>query len=152
VSSLLAYDLATRTGWCYQDAEELTSGFFDLLDGGWAYRLDHFTKVVYDQLVAWRPDAVVVEQPQFMRSRDAARVCYSLYQIVQELCAAREIPCLDAYAATIKKWATGSGKAKKPAMVAALRRLDPTWRGKDHNEADARLIALYCRSEGMLVE
>jgi len=43
----------------------------------------------------------------------------------------------------VKKLATGNGRADKKAMIAAARKLTG-YRGKNDNEADARLIAYSC--------
>lgn len=157
MSKILAFDLATRTGWAQLDVvgvfEGWDSGVHDLLDADGAYwdeRLEEFRGWATEVLSRSKPDLVVVEEPQFMKSRDAARVCYSLHHLLSDVVANHKYRQLDISPSRLKKWATGSGKAKKPAMLAAARKL--TERNyaipvRDHNEADAILLAAYGRKE-----
>ena len=55
-------------------------------------------------------------------------------------------------AATLKKWATGSGRAKKPEMIRAADMHWPDYcmafnRPADDNEADALLLLAWAREE-----
>ncbi len=56
-----------------------------------------------------------------------------------------ECPVNDVNVATLKKWATGNGNAKKPDMVAEAQRRFGVWLSND--EADAALIGLWGREQ-----
>lgn len=51
------------------------------------------------------------------------------------------VPVAEVAPTTLKKWATGSGRADKAQVVAAMRHLWPLNRIRDDNEADALALA-----------
>ncbi len=68
---------------------------------------------------------------------------------VKLVAAELNIPAVPVNPASLKSWACGNGRAKKPQMIAALKTLlgiETT----DHNEADAIWIAEYVR-QGIVV-
>lgn len=155
---IYAFDLATRTGWAKLGTTfgptPVGSGWFDLKKSGadtWGGKLRVFdtwlrTVIPYKALAG----RVVVEAPQQFKSRDAARVCWGLYT---ELCRVTDElglqPPVEVSGPTLKKWATGSGKAKKPDMLKAANQIVPYGYQliKDDNEADAVLLAHYASEE-----
>lgn len=64
-----------------------------------------------------------------------------LYWALLAFLAARKIPIATVSPTTLKKFATGDGRAEKPAMLAAARELWPHAKVRDHNAADALLLA-----------
>src|SRR4029077_3203480 len=98
-------------------------------------------------------DLIVYEQPFEMRSGAAAEISLGFATRVQEFCARHGIEHQPVNGATLKKWTTGKGNAKKPAMIAAvLQRFGvPARPGSgrsadeqlDDNEADAIALLEY---------
>ena len=71
-------------------------------------------------------DAVFYENSSFMqRSGAAAMVSPALITRVQEHCAVRGVSVHSIYPVTLKKYATGSGRAQKPEMIEAARKRWP---------------------------
>jgi Holliday junction resolvasome RuvABC endonuclease subunit len=88
-----------------------------------------------------RPDLVAFEQPH-NRGGAATEILNGMSTRVQEYCAARKIEHFPVHSMTVKKWATGTGKSKKPAMQAeAERRAGRRFDSED--EADAFLVMAY---------
>lgn len=149
----MALDLATTTGWCSHGLA-LQSGIYKIPEKAaynhhknllWHERLQRFT-AWFSNMAAVQDQDLVIEKPGMFRSRDAARVCYSLHYIVKEVAKRYRIKVAEVTPGTLKKWATGNGRAEKPEMVAAA----CAKAGRevlDHNEADAILLAFYGREE-----
>ncbi len=145
MSNLLTFDLATRTGWCFSkhgNSDGLASGFFDLPKKvKWHEALLFFSVKVFALIGKYEPDEVIVEKPQRFRNQDAARVAYSLYHSLKQEWPKKPV---DVNGMTLKKWATGTGRAEKEQMVEAARARTGV-AVVDHNEADAILLACYGR-------
>lgn len=160
---ILALDLGTRTGWALWDGTRRESGVqtFDVKRGespGMRYLrfnrwLDDVARVPWtrapdpyrDQVV----DLVVYEQTlaRFARGQGQTEIAVNLAGRVQEFCARYEIQHAAVWPATLKKWTTGKGNAKKPAVVAAVNeRFGPPF-VTDDNEADAIALLEYARAE-----
>lgn len=157
---IVAFDLATRTGWAHLERAlerpypRIESGYFDLnANGGkdmrWGHKLRSGELWIRAAIPPLDPTVrVVIEAPQQFKSRDAARVCWGMYTLVHSVCADMRLlhDPVEIPGPTLKKWATGSGKAKKPDMIKAA--VYKSARAiKDHNEADAVLLALYAHQE-----
>jgi Holliday junction resolvasome RuvABC endonuclease subunit len=94
-----------------------------------------------EMLEMTKPELVVYEQPH-ARGGAATDILVGMGTRVQEYCAGRGIEYAMVHAATVKKWSTGSGASKKPAMQAeAERRAGRRFDSED--EADAFLLMLY---------
>ncbi len=89
-------------------------------------------------------DTVVVFERPFARGRDATRCLWGLANSIEVLAQLNGLPVVDIDPSSIKKWATGSGKADKPAMIAAAQRLG--YQGDNEHEADAFLLLLYAEA------
>lgn len=152
----LGLDLATRTGWAITDRTGTwCSGWWDLKpergqSPGMRYlKLRGYLTQTLDMLVGesrlLRPRLMVVyEQTVVHAGQQAAELALGCVAVVQEVCAIREIQHATVYASTLKKWATGSGRAGKPEMVAAAKAYArPSREPLDHNEADAIHVARW---------
>lgn len=64
-----------------------------------------------------------------------------LYWALVAYLARKGIPIAVCSPTTLKKFATGNGRAEKPAMLAAARELWPHASVRDHNASDALLLA-----------
>lgn len=149
---ILALDLALRTGWALWDGSSRTSGFKDL-----AVKYSEKQGHTFARFNRWlrahepAPDYVVYEQPFQMRNRSATEIVIGFATRVQEYCANRKIPVDTVNGSRLKKWTTGSGRAEKPEMVAAVVRRfrieSPAYDPLDHNEADAIALLEYTMAE-----
>lgn len=142
---ILALDLGSTTGWAFvEDGKALKWGE-QTFPGDRAHRLRAFREWLLE-LLTWNPDTVIFERP-FCRGLHATRSLWGMAGIVEEVvvnCAA----CLDIVPSTLKKWATGSGRASKEDMmskayikVTAYHHMDDV--SLRNNEADAIILGLY---------
>lgn len=154
---VLALDLATVTGFAVGDADyppaptplEKAGGASSpaYLSGshriappntGIGQFLHRFDLWLSDQITVHAPSLVVFEAPILRDGHtaiDTARKLMCLAGHVELVCYRREVRCLEAHLQTIKKHATGNGRAgKEEVTAAAVRRFGPV---ADDNEADA---------------
>lgn len=127
---IAAFDLGSTMA-CARDELGETHQTFD---GDRARRLS-FTWAWLVRMVQGA-DLVVYERP-FARGQAATRSLWGLAGAIEMAAYDAGIPCLDIDPSTIKKWATGSGKADKEAMLRAARGMG--YKGTNEHEADA-----YC--------
>lgn len=135
-------DLASRVGWAF--GPPVDSGVERFLRP--ATRWVEFSDWLAERLDTLAPDRVVYEAGLMGRGKridsNATRVAFGMSTRVEEQAARRGIRCESVHNATLKLWATGSGKASKEEMLAAAVRV---WgeRLVDFDEGDARcLLAL----------
>lgn len=152
---ILALDLATRTGFATWDGTRRESGFVDFVTKRGespGMRFVRFSRWIDEMVrVVIGPDGpegiVFYEQPFVMRSGAAAEISLGFATRVQEACAAHGVEHQPIGGSTLKKWTTGKGNAKKPAMIAAVNeRFGPPF-VSDDNEADAIALLEYARAE-----
>lgn len=146
--NVLALDCATRTGWCLLDSsgKVVESGVQDFSkrrgeSNGLLFL--RFRKWL-ETLVGFRHGGIglVAYERAHMRGGAATELCVGLQTRVQEIAASKGIESLPVPSATLKKFATGSGRAGKPEMEVAAGRIlgrPPL----DDNEADAVMLARY---------
>lgn len=167
---ILALDMATRTGWALWDGSRMESGVQDFSpqrgeSPGMRYL--YFNRWLSDMALEddhpilacrtkHRVDLIWYEQ-NFRRGGHASEVAAGFTTRVHELCAGHGIEYGQLNAMTLKKWATGSGKADKEAMkIAAVIRkhrqvasdvpalvLKSMATLMDDNEADSILLLAY---------
>ena len=86
------------------------------------------------------PDVIAYEQAHHRGG--AATACgVGLVTVVLEFAAQHKIEITSVHSATLKKWATGSGRASKDQMIEAVIRKGH--QPQDDNEADALLLLYY---------
>lgn len=147
---ILAMDLATRTGYAATGGQ---SGVADFAKAGTLkHRLGAFWGWLDAFLDAFPTDLLVFESAHH-RGGAATRSGIGM-QTVAILAAYRhEIPIACVHTATLKKHATGSGRAGKDEMLAAAIRQHPTIRFVDDNHVDAVWLLHYATSyPGLLKE
>lgn len=136
---ILALDMATKTGWAWvEDGNVKESGVQDFTkrrgeSNGVLFL--RFRKWLSDTCALVRPDLIAYEQAH-MRGGAATEICVGLQTRAQEAAAELRIESVPVHTATLKKWATGSAKAEKAAMMvkaATIINRPPV----DDNEADA---------------
>lgn len=158
--NVLALDLATTTGWARRREGVLESGY-ETFERKSTEGLGH-QLLQFSSWLRWamqRADAVVYEERMVHAAggMSAIRILMGLAAMVEYTVARGAMPIGTARvdvrllrpvpAATLKKWTTGKGNAKKPEMLAKVRE---RWRQvDDHNEADA--IALLHYAEAVLI-
>lgn len=149
--NVLALDLATRTGWALAEDGRIESGVevFDVKrHESRGMRWIYFNRWLDTVLAGVR--LVIYEKPlgRFATSGAAGEIALGMSTRVDEACAARGIEHTALPPATLKKWTTGHGNAKKPDMAAAVhaRGWLPT-SVTDDNQIDAMALLHYALSE-----
>ncbi len=152
---VLGLDCAIKTGWClWGDDGHKESGVANfkvyqervrgkISNGGLFVALRNF---VFHEM----PEAkmVAVEQAHH-RGGYATRLCVGMTTAVEVACFQRYLsPPLWIHTLTLKKYATGSGRAEKADMIAAAERLIGR-SVEDDNEADAVFIAKWGHEEAV---
>lgn len=141
----LSLDLGTKFGWAvgWPDGR-MTHGHHRLqvsrFDGGGMRYLRFRMWLDEIERAAGPLKRIVFEEVRRHAATDAAHVYGGLLATMQAWCEERNVPYGGVPVGQIKRFATGSGAAKKQAMIAAARE-----RGfpiTDDNEADALFIAL----------
>ena len=147
--NILALDLGTHTGWALRLGARIESGVqtFDVKRGeSPGMRYIRFRRWLDTMTLTAMPgiDLLVYEAPH-QRGGAATEVAAGFSTRVQEQAAELRIEHTAVHTGTLKKYATGSGAAKKPAMIAAVCR---RWKVvKDDNEADAIALLYYALEE-----
>lgn len=147
---ILGIDSATKTGWAICDGGEITaSGVKDFTkkrgeSNGILYL--KFRKWLREMILEHDIDAVCYEQAHH-RGGAATALCVNLAGRIEEVSEDLNKHYESVHSATLKKFATGHGKATKEAMIAAInaRRFEAGASSliTDDNEADACWLALY---------
>jgi len=129
---ILALDLGTKTGWCYSDGETIESGTQDFTPergdspGMRFLKFNRWLKgMSYDDVRGVRGsnqtvdlDLIIYERPH-QRGGAPTEIAYGFSTRVQEYAARHGIECEAVHSGTLKKHATGSGKANKIDMLVA---------------------------------
>ncbi len=158
MKKILSIDISfTCTGWAAQDENgNVESGHKKFVvnkrkRGGLAQNPDirfaWFRDWIKEMFDLQRPELVVYEETH-MQGKAGSEIHHFCYGTVKALCAERDIPCKTVSPLSLKKWATGSGKAEKCDMKrAAVSRFpcydDELDEGAD--EADALLMLAWGR-------
>jgi hypothetical protein len=165
--NVLALDLATKTGWALREGDRIESGVQDFtkkrgesngmlflhfnawLDGIGGKQGAYGT-LGWPMFRSKTVDLIVFEQAHH-RGGAATEIAVGLMTRVLEFSARYYIEHSSVHSLTLKKWATGSGKADKAAMIAAANRfLRDQGRMdiiEDDDQADAILLLHYALSE-----
>lgn len=93
-------------------------------------------------------DLVVYERP-FGRGMDATRCGWGIAGAIEIAATRRGWPVTDTDPQTIKKFATGAGRAEKAAMIDAARRMGYT--GHNEHEADAFCLLRYAEANALIL-
>lgn len=141
---ILCLDLGTCTGWAMaEDGRKPTSGTAKFKNGrfdGGGMRFLRFERWL-NEMLDFGVEAVYFEEVRAHAGTTAAHVYGGLLAFLTAVCEKRKIPHEGVPVGTIKKHATGHGKANKVSMIQAAQRRghDP----EDDNEADALAIAYW---------
>jgi Holliday junction resolvasome RuvABC endonuclease subunit len=142
--SVLSIDIGTKTGWALHSLDgSILSGteVFKLAKNeGAGMRYLKFNRWLVSML---NSDINIVYYEKVMRhiGVEAAHVYGGLVAILLTWCEKNNIPYEGVHVATIKKHATGNGKASKEDMIKAMTEKGHT--PVDDNEADALSLLYY---------
>ena len=134
--ALIAFDIATKTGWC----KDGIYGTLDLRikkDESVGFKLIRLKSKLKEMLA--EGDIVVYERAAGMH-KNAIIAEAKLIGVLEMYCEEHGIEYRAYSAKEIKKFATGNGNAGKPLVIKAVQE-KYGYDGEDDNEADA--IALY---------
>lgn len=142
MSSVLALDLGTTTGWALKTRGRIISGSYDLSGSRFEGGGMRFLRFEREFLTKFRKvDEVVFEEVRRHTGTDAAHIYGGLWATLTSWCEKNTIPYRGVGVGVIKKHITGKGNAGKPQVMDAVRALgfSPT----DDNEADALALLNY---------
>lgn len=141
---VIAFDLGKNFAWAHRPGRKIVTGHITV-EGQRAHRQGAL-QVELEKLLtglAFDLDAVVYETP-FARGRDATRSLWGIAGIIEACATNAGLPVVDVAVPTIKKHATGHGKASKEEMIAAARKMG--YKGKNEHEADAACLLHYAEA------
>ena len=157
---VLGLDLGSTTGWAVAEEQLriVASGTWDIAprrgeSSGCRYL--HLRAHLNEALAAFDAFDLVIYEAAHHRGGHATEYAVGCVATVQAWCAQRDVEHASVHTATLKKYATGNGRADKAAMVGAAGRIACTSRlvapasgpGSDgyldDNEADAIHAARY---------
>src|SRR5260221_14147156 len=143
---IIAFDLGAHMAWAHNVEGRLLWGN-KIYAGARAERLGHTLLEVSQllQLPSMRLAVLVYETP-FARGRDATRSLWGIAGVLEACAHNANMAVLDVAVPTIKKFATGDGRAPKDVMIEAARKFGY----KAHNEHEADAICLLKYAEAHL--
>ena len=148
---ILAIDPGTRCGFATWDGAQVESGVWDFSGPqSWGAKWSDFHARLMGKTTAFQAQTIVCEDQTRIRGRYAL-LCWGWQVMVMVLAAQLHMGLLVVNPATLKMWATGSGKASKDEMVKAAHRLWPEHlmgRVIEDDEADSLLLLAYARERG----
>ncbi|MBU0959206.1 MAG: hypothetical protein KKB31_04660 [Nanoarchaeota archaeon] len=145
--NILALDLATKTGWCFKKDGKILSGTQDFsLRRGESHGLIflRFRKWLAEFLIPGEKVFVCHEQSHH-RGGAATALLGGLIAETQAFAAEHGFEIMPVHSATLKKFATGSGRADKAVMIQKAK--DQGYNPQDDNEADAIHLLRYAIQE-----
>jgi Holliday junction resolvasome RuvABC endonuclease subunit len=140
--NILALDLGTKTGFAIYNGESIVSGTKKLRNSKSAsgLRFVDFRRWLIDTIKSYRINEIYYERVYRHCGTEAGHVyggfLYHLAAVVEEL----NVKCTGIPVSTIKKLATGNGKATKEDMMKAAR--NNGFNPLDDNEADSLAILM----------
>ena len=150
IGTLLALDLGTCSGWaCAVPGCEPVYGHVWLpSDRGDGAFFNRFRQWLLDHITVHAPRLIVYEAPLITASATHIKTAMRLIGLAAhtiECAYAREVRAEPANNATVKKFVTDNGRAKKPAVMDAIR--DMGWTPENDNVADALAVLLWAKSK-----
>ena len=143
MGGILALDLGTKTGW----ANDNGSGVWKFQKLKNTHPGDRFMlfEATLSEYVE-RCDSVVYEKVMgHGKGGSAAAHLYGAFEgLLMKVCATHHKPIDHVHVSTLKKYATGNGRANKEQMIAAAQVRG--WEPVDDNHADALWLLQYARA------
>lgn len=146
--NIFSLDMATKTGWA-ANIHGRRSGVIEFAlkrgesPGMRFLRCRSWLNEMLE-LLNCKIDVIVYEQAHH-RGGAATAVCVGFVTEILAFAAEHNIELMPVHTATLKKFATGSGRANKKDMVKAAQ--SRGWSPQDDNEAEAQLLLEYALSE-----
>lgn len=138
--SILALDLGTKTGWCAGTVSGVQT--FDVKRGespGMRFlRLNAWLAETHELLGGF---GLIVYEQAHHRGGPATQCAVGMATHVLSFAASRKIETMPVHTATLKKFATGNGRAGKEDMIKRAQTLG--YLPQDDNEADAIMLWQY---------
>ena len=143
MTTCIGLDLGSNCGWAIvRDGAVISSDTRHFERGlyGYGHLFDQFRKLLVD--LHESPCVWAYEEPHF-RGGPPTRITVGMAGHLLQLAHHWGEPCRSIHTGSLKKWATGSGRASKAAMMTRAR-LSTTCEGEmTEHEADAILVALW---------
>ena len=146
---ILALDLAGATGWARLSEAGLHSGVARLKlrddehPGARWKRARKWFRSMADgavDLIAWER---IVANSGPLASGELFGLQSQLVEVAHDL----KLDCMTVAPSTLKKFATGNGRAKKPEILAAARKRWPEQDIETHDQADALFVLAWAREQ-----
>lgn len=132
-----------KTGYAHTDG---TSGTYEAFGSARPGKFAAFSFWLNCFLDEHQTDEIVHEQAHH-QGGPATRLLLGLTSIIELIAAQRAIPVHAVHTGTLKKYATGSGKAQKHQMREAAEALHPTIQLIDDNHVDALWLLKLAHEE-----
>lgn len=150
MSGILALDLGTRTGWAYALPGGAPAHAHVRLpnDRGDGAFFSAFRRFLLDHITVHAPRLIVYEAPLITGSATSVQTVFRLFGLAAhtvEIAHIREVRCERANNASVKKFLTDNGRAKKPEVMDAIRARG--WEPDGDDEADALAVLLWAESK-----
>lgn len=142
---VLGVDQASHTGYAVVSDGELIRSGTTVFSGHVGKRLSEFANWLRETLSLELPDLLVYERPHF-RGYAATLSGVGMIAVINMIAYETGTATMDVHTATLKKFATGYGKAAKSEMTAAANAANDKLKLKtkeNNDEADAIHLALY---------
>lgn len=139
--TILGLDLASKVGWAHSNGN---GGVIDLRnkEKDWGQMAVKFHSNLSFIIESDKPDRIISELPPNRLLGAARMILLGLHWQARGIAKSYGIPFSNVAVPTLKKWATGSGKADKKEMIRAA--CDLGWQQPiDDNHADAILICKW---------
>lgn len=166
---VIAIDPGTTFGWAVGSVEEDAGGYVNAGKGGRSRarfliasgservnadkkfpgrRYEHLRMHLRDLFYIYGAAILYVYETPHQSGRLAAEYHFGMIATIQAEASRLPAEVLAVHSSTLKKYATGNGRAEKPDMLrAATRLVGPQYELSGHDEADAIWLCHYGRSE-----
>jgi Holliday junction resolvasome RuvABC endonuclease subunit len=140
---ILALDLATKTGFAHTDG---TSGVWVLPAGPNGQRWDDFREWL-DCMVSEHGTDKIVAEASLHQPGLAGRMANAMHTMIEVVAQKYQLEYKSVAASTIKKHATGNGRAKKPEMYEAAKARGLAFDVASDDHVDALWILDYALTQ-----
>lgn len=141
---ILAFDLASSTGWAYDSASGLQFGEKKFV-GHAPEKFVQFNQWL-DTFPEKRIGLIAYEKPHF-RGYPATFLLVGFATRVEEFAYRRGIKCVGLHSGTMKLHITGSGRAEKTDVIAAVKKRFKIDKALGDDEADALSCLAYAQDK-----
>jgi Holliday junction resolvasome RuvABC endonuclease subunit len=141
--NIIAFDLGRNFAWASNWRGRCNTHSL-VLEGERAHRQSQLLTYLLSNHAGLGDLDVAVYETPFARGRDATRSLWGIAGIIEACATHAGLPVVDVAVPTIKKFATGHGKASKMDMIAAAQRMG--YKGNNEHEADAVCLLRYAEA------